>query len=123
MWLTCALGLIFALCVPCSTALLAVTMVSKENQKFIKKVEAWAYGKFGGGSGDPEVEDAVDVFDYFTERFGQQLPVFHARLRDDALRLEKPSEKPRPGVLRGSPQKDWFQGSLATRVVRARGSE
>ena len=48
MWLTCTLGLVVAFCVQCATALLAVTMVSREKQKFIKKVEAWACEKFGG---------------------------------------------------------------------------
>ena len=62
-------------------------MVSKEKKEFIKKVEAWAYEKFGG-SGDPEVEDAVDVVDYFTEMFGQQLHVFHKLLQDVCTRIE-----------------------------------
>ena len=64
-----------------------MTMVSKEKQKFIKQVEAWAFEKFGG-SGDPEVEDAVDVVDYFTEMFGQQLPVFQKLLQDVCTRVQ-----------------------------------
>ena len=65
-----------------------MTMVSKEKQKFIQKVEAWATEKFFGGSGDPEVEDAVDVVDYFTEMFGQQLPVFQKLLQDVCTRVQ-----------------------------------
>ena len=50
-------------------------MASKERQQLIKKVAAWVQEKFGG-SGDPEIEDAVDVIDSFEKIFGKQLPVF-----------------------------------------------
>ena len=40
-----------------------------------------------GGSGDPEVEDAVDVVDYFTAMFGHQLPVFQKLLQDVCTRV------------------------------------
>ena len=61
-------------------------MVS-EKQKFIKKVEAWAYEKCAG-SGGPEVEDAVDVVDYFTEEFGLKWPVFLKLLQEVCTRVQ-----------------------------------
>ena len=41
----------------------------------IAKVQAWSQEKLGG-SGDPELEDAVDVLTYFTKMFNDQQDVF-----------------------------------------------
>ena len=62
-------------------------MSGTDKQKFIKKVEAWAQEKFGG-SGDPEIEDAVDVVDYFTRMFGDQEHVFQKMLQDVCARIQ-----------------------------------
>ena len=62
-------------------------MSANDKKKFIMKIQAWAKEKFGG-SGDPEVEDAVDCIDFFDMMFGEQLPVFAKLLQDVVLRIE-----------------------------------
>ena len=47
----------------------------KEKRNMIAKVQAW-YQEKCGGSGDPELEDAVDVTTYLTKMFQGQHDVF-----------------------------------------------
>jgi len=88
-----------SICVPVPKALVALTMVSKEKQKFIKEVQDWAQEKCGG-SGNPEIEDAVGVIDYFENIFGQQLPVFQKLLQDMCARAQSldTSSTRNPGI-------------------------
>ena len=44
-------------------------MSAGDKRKFIEKIQTWAKEKFCG-SGDPEVEDAVDCIDFFESMFG-----------------------------------------------------
>ena len=52
-------------------------MATKKNQKqqLIEKVQHYVQLKFGG-SGDFEVEDAMDVIDFFTAAYGSQHSLF-----------------------------------------------
>ena len=56
-------------------------MTDKEKRKFIESVQLWAHEKFGG-SRDPEVEDAVDIVDFFESMFGEEPEVFEKLLKD-----------------------------------------
>ena len=60
--------------------------LSKERKSFITKVQAWYQQKFGG-SGDPEVEDAVDVAVYLTNMFNDQPDVFKKMLESVLARV------------------------------------
>ena len=61
-------------------------MAMTDKQKFINNVEAWAQEKFGG-CGDLEVEDVVDVVDYYTSTFGTQPDVFQQMLQNVCIRI------------------------------------
>ena len=60
--------------------------LSKERKSFITKVQAWYQQKFGG-SGDPEVEGAVDVVVYLTSMFNDQHDVFQKMLESVLTRV------------------------------------
>lgn len=60
--------------------------LSKEKKNCITKIQAWYQEKFGG-SGDPEVEDAVDVAAYFTNLFNDQPDVFKKMLESVMARV------------------------------------
>ena len=62
-------------------------MSAGDKRKFIEKIQTWAKEKFCG-SGDPEVEDAVDCIDFFESTFGEQLSVFAKLLQDVSARVE-----------------------------------
>ena len=62
-------------------------MAGKEKRKFIETVQMWAQEKFGG-SRDPEVEDAVDIVDFFVSMFGEQPAVFEKLLKDVCARIQ-----------------------------------
>jgi len=62
-------------------------MSAGDKRKFIEKIQTWAKDKFCG-SGDPEVEDAVDCIDFFESTFGEKLPVFAKLLQDVSTRVE-----------------------------------
>ena len=66
---------------PCSLA-----MSLNEKKKLIARVQAWYQEKFGG-SGDPEIEDAVDVSAYFTNMFSDQPAVFKKMLESVLTRV------------------------------------
>jgi len=61
-------------------------MAARDKKKFIETVLMWAQEKFGG-SRDPEIEDAVDVVDFFDTMFGQQPDVFEKLLKDVCARI------------------------------------
>ena len=60
---------------------------SRERKQVIESVQSWAQEKFGG-SRDPEVEDAVDIVDFFQTMFGEQPAVFEQLLRDVCERIQ-----------------------------------
>ncbi len=61
-------------------------MAVREKKKFIETVQLWAHEKFGG-SGDPEIEDAVDIVEFFVSMFGEQPEVFEKLLKDVCARI------------------------------------
>ena len=58
----------------------------REKKNLITKIQAWYQEKFGG-SGDPEVDDAVDVAAYFTSMFSHQPDVFKQMLQSVLTRV------------------------------------
>ena len=62
-------------------------MTDKEKRKFIESVQLWAHEKFGG-SRDPEVEDAVDIVDFFESMFGEEPEVFEKLLKVVCARIQ-----------------------------------
>ena len=60
--------------------------LSKEKKNHIERVLMWAQEKFGG-SRDPEVEDAVDIVDFFETMFGKHPEVFEKMLKDVCVRI------------------------------------
>ena len=58
----------------------------KDKKSLITRIQAWYPEKFGV-SGDPEVEDAVDVAAYFTSMFSDQPNVFKQMLESVLTRV------------------------------------
>ncbi len=86
-----------------------------------------------GGSGDPEVEDAVDIVDYFTKMFGDQHEVFQGLLESVLKRLQALDPKwTRPRCIQevpDTPGEDetvefmlapWMLGFLASDSVKGK---
>ena len=62
-------------------------MTDKDKKKFIELVLLWAHENFGG-SKDPEVEDAIDIVDFFESMFGEEPEVFEKLLNGVCDRIQ-----------------------------------